>query len=60
MKGAERTTISIKKSTYNRLKKYGNFGETHDSLINRILDELEKGGGSFAKREKRRKNKVVT
>jgi hypothetical protein len=31
----------LKPETIARLKKYGKFGETQDTLINRILDELE-------------------
>ena len=35
------TTITVKKSTKERLRKFGGYGDTWDKIINRILDELE-------------------
>jgi len=40
MDNPEYTTISIRKETKKRLRKYGSFGETWDQLINKILDEI--------------------
>jgi len=37
----KKTCIALKVSTIARLKKAGRFGESYDSLINRLLDELE-------------------
>jgi hypothetical protein len=31
----------LKVATIERLKKFGKFGESQDSLINRLLDEIE-------------------
>ena len=38
----EKTTIPVSKKVRERLKKYGNKGETYDELLNRLLDEVEK------------------
>lgn len=35
------TTLSIRMGTKTRLQKEGEFGETWEELINRLLDELE-------------------
>ena len=42
MDDPEYTTLSIRKETKKRLKRYGSFGESWDQLINRILDEIDK------------------
>lgn len=42
----EKTTISIKRSTKDRLLKEGNMGDNYDAVINRALDAL----GILAKR----------
>ena len=34
--------IGVRRDTHKRLKQYGKMGETFDSLINRLLDEIEK------------------
>jgi len=36
----EMTSIKIRKSTRDRLKKIGRKGETYDDIINRLIDEL--------------------
>ena len=41
------TTISVAEETKNRLASYGQFSETWDELINKVLDTLE---------EKKRRN----
>jgi len=41
MSDEDLTTISLKKGTRDRLKKYGAKGESWDELVNRILDEKE-------------------
>jgi hypothetical protein len=33
--------IKIHDDTWNRLRKYGVFGDTNDGLIRRVLDKLE-------------------
>jgi hypothetical protein len=35
------TTIPIKKITRDRLKKYGNKGDTYNDIINNLLDYIE-------------------
>jgi len=47
----EYTTLSIRKETKERLRKYGSFGESWDQLINKILDEIDRS------HEGRRNNK---
>jgi len=37
----EKKTIKINSSTHKRLEQYGKFGDTFDSIINRLLDEKE-------------------
>lgn len=37
-----RKNVNIDGDTYERLKKRGEFGESFDELINRLLDLLEK------------------
>ena len=34
----EITTISVKKSTKERFEKFGNYGESADDILNRLLD----------------------
>jgi hypothetical protein len=34
-------TISVKMATYNRIRGYGQFGDTVDTLMKRILDKAE-------------------
>jgi hypothetical protein len=36
------TVVRLAIKTKDRLKRYGQFGESYDDLINRILDEIEK------------------
>ena len=36
------TVVRLAIKTKERLKKYGQFGESYDDLINRILEEIEK------------------
>jgi hypothetical protein len=36
------TVVRLAIKTRERLKRYGQFGESYDDLINRILDEIEK------------------
>ena len=38
-----RTTINIRSEVYDRLRRHGKFGESFNSLIRRILDEIEVG-----------------
>jgi len=35
------TTITVRKGTKVRLQRLGRFGETWDTLLNRLIDELE-------------------
>lgn len=35
------TSIRVKKSTVERLKRIGRKGETYDEIINRLLDKVE-------------------
>lgn len=35
------TTIRISEKTRDRLAKYGKFGESYDTLINRVLDNIK-------------------
>ena len=37
-------TITLKRTTKERLKGYGRMGESYDALINRILDQVEGKG----------------
>lgn len=37
-----RKTLTITNATYERLKKFGNFGESFDDLLNRLMDNIEK------------------
>lgn len=39
--GRETTSIEIKKSTWFRLHKRKGFGESFDTVINKIIDEVE-------------------
>jgi hypothetical protein len=36
------TVVRLAVKTRERLKRYGQFGESYDDLINRILEEIEK------------------
>jgi predicted DNA-binding protein len=36
-----RTTIALTPETKERLNSYGKFGETHDKVLLRILDEVD-------------------
>lgn len=36
------TTMRINRSTLERLKKHGRYGEILDDIINRLLDQIEK------------------
>ena len=38
-----RSTVEIKKETRERLKGYGKKGETYDKLLNRLLDDVDRG-----------------
>ena len=40
---SKRHTITVDDKTFNRLKKYGKFGETYSSLIQRVLDIMDTG-----------------
>jgi predicted CopG family antitoxin len=41
-----RITMSVSRDIYNRITKYGKFGDSFNDVLVRILDELEtKGGG---------------
>ena len=37
----DRTSIQIEKATKERLQSHGKMGDSFDSLINRILDQIE-------------------
>ena len=37
-----RKNISIDKKTWERLKEYGKFGDSFDSLLNRLMDTVDK------------------
>jgi len=37
----ETTTIRISKVTYDRLRQQGKFGDTYNSILNRLMDEYE-------------------
>lgn len=34
--------IVVKKSTWERLRKHGNTGDSFDDVVNKVLDEVEK------------------
>jgi len=36
------TTIALNISTVERLKQFGEFSETYDDLLNRLLDKIKK------------------
>lgn len=36
---SEDTSIRLKKTTKERLEKLGKYGETHDGIVNKLLDE---------------------
>ena len=36
---SERTTISLSKNNYEKLKQIGKFGETYDDIISRVLSK---------------------
>lgn len=36
------TSLRLKNSTLKRLKKHGEYGDTMDSIVNKVLDKLEK------------------
>ena len=38
----ERITVTIDRKVYNRLKKFGEFGETYTTLLERLLNEVER------------------
>lgn len=38
----EKTTVSITKKTRDRMKKYGFLNSTYDSVINDLIDHVEK------------------
>ena len=38
----ETKTIRIKKETWEKIAKYARYGDTADSIINKILNKLEK------------------
>lgn len=46
-----RTTISLTRTTRDRLKGHGRKGETYDALINRLLDELDQAHRAMARAE---------
>lgn len=37
----DNTTITLKKKTKERLEKFGEYKETHDDIVNKLLDKLE-------------------
>jgi hypothetical protein len=37
----ENTTIALKKSTRDRLKKYGKKGDSWNTLLNELMDEVD-------------------
>jgi len=39
---SQRTTISLSKNNYEKLKQIGKFGETYDDIISRVLKEYSK------------------
>lgn len=39
---ANQKTITIKRDTWKRLQKYGTYGDSFDSILQRILSEKEK------------------
>ncbi len=41
MDATELTTIQVSKKTRSRLKKYGQKGDTYDSLLNRFMDWVD-------------------
>lgn len=42
----------LKPETIERLKAFGQYGETQDQLINRLIDEIEHKNELFAQQEK--------
>lgn len=48
------TVIRLAMKTKERLKRYGQFGESYDDLFNRILDEVEKNNLKIARALKER------
>jgi len=42
MDDPEYTTLTIRKETKEKLRKYGAFGESWDQLLNRLVEELER------------------
>jgi predicted CopG family antitoxin len=44
-----RKNLNVADDTYDRLKKHGQFGESFDELINRLLDENEEHKGKSKK-----------
>ena len=38
---SERTTISLSKNNYDKLKQIGKFGESYDDIISRVLKEVK-------------------
>jgi len=39
------TTMRVSKTTLDRLKKHGDFGDTYDTIINKLLDKIEGNQG---------------
>ena len=37
---SDRTTITLSKETYEKLKKFGSFGESFDQVLSRILQQV--------------------
>lgn len=40
-----RTTVSLRKTTYDRLRKRGDASDSFDDVVNRLLDQTGDGGG---------------
>jgi len=47
MSESDLTTITLTKETRDRLKSYGNKGETWNELVNRVLDELHERSDGY-------------
>jgi hypothetical protein len=37
----DKVTVSVERETLTRLKRFGSMDDTYDSVINKIIDELE-------------------
>ena len=37
----DKVTVSMERETLKRIKRYGSMDDTYDSVINKVIDELE-------------------